>query len=217
MNHYLTEAEQGKLLSTIGQYREDKAQRDFHIVSALIASGLRIGEFLLITVGDVYAALDSNYLYIPAANRKGGKRDHSVYLTKTLRRDLINLLSIRASAEPEHYLVAGRADQTPMSARNLQQRVKEWAKEAGLAHLNITPHFFRHTAAMNLLRHSTAREPLRVVKSALGHLNINTTSIYTEASREEVAEAMNAADRTAQPRITLPQLRRQYQQRRGLL
>ena len=213
MNHYLTEAEQGKLLATIGQYREEKAQRDFHIVSALIASGLRIGEFLLVTVGDVYAALDTNYLYIPAANRKGGKRDHSVYLTKTLRRDLSSLLAIRESIDAEHYLVAGRNDQTPMSARNLQQRVKAWAKEAGLAHLDITPHYFRHTAAMNLLRHSSAREPLRVVKSALGHRNINSTSIYTEASREEVAEAMNAADQGRQPRITLAQLRREYQRR----
>lgn len=146
-------------------------------------------------------------------NRKGGKHDHSVYLTKTLRRDLSSLLAIRESTDAEHYLVAGRNDQTPMSARNLQQRVKAWAKEAGLAHLDITPHYFRHTAAMNLLRHSSAREPLRVVKSALGHRNINSTSIYTEASREEVAEAMNAADQGRQPRITLAQLRREYQRR----
>ena len=59
MNHYLTDIEQAKLLATIKQYADEKAQRDYHICSALIHSGMRIGEFLLITVGDTLAALDS--------------------------------------------------------------------------------------------------------------------------------------------------------------
>ena len=71
MNHYLTDIEQAKLLATIKQYADEKAQRDYHICSALIHSGMRIGEFLLITVGDTLAALDSGYIYIPADNRKG--------------------------------------------------------------------------------------------------------------------------------------------------
>ena len=97
MNHYLTDIEQAKLLATIKQYADEKAQRDYHICSALIHSGMRIGEFLRITVSDVIEALESGYLYIPADNRKGGKRDHSVYLTKGLRLDLIQLLELRGS------------------------------------------------------------------------------------------------------------------------
>ena len=97
MNHYLTDTEQPQLLNTIKQYADEKAQRDYHICSALIHSGMRIGEFLLITVADALAALESGYLYIPADNRKGGKRDHSVYLTKSLRLDLIQLLELRGS------------------------------------------------------------------------------------------------------------------------
>lgn len=176
MNHYLTDIEQAKLLATIKQYADEKAQRDYHICSALIHSGMRIGEFLRITVSDVIEALESGYLYIPAENRKGGKRDHSVYLTKGLRLDLIQLLELRGSYEPEHYLIAGRIDQEPMSARNMQLRVKDWAAQAGLGHLKVTPHFFRHTHAMNIIRNSTAREPLRIVKAALGHRNINTAA-----------------------------------------
>lgn len=213
MNHYLTRQEQETLLATIKQYADERAQRDYHIVSALLASGCRIGEFLQITVGDAIAALDSNYLYLPAENRKGGKRDHSVYLTKTLRQSLYHLIDIRDSADAHHYLIAGRTDDKPMSARNLQLRVKEWAELAGLKHLNITPHFFRHSLAMNLLRNSSAKEPLRIVKSALGHRNINTTAIYTEASREEVAAAMDEADKQPRQRINLAKLRRDYEKR----
>lgn len=208
MNHYLTDSEQKKLLDTIKQYADEKAQRDYHIVAALIASGCRIGEFMRITIGSALAALETGYLYIPCEHRKGGKHDHSVYLTKSLRVALANLIDIRGSFDPQHYLIAGRTDQDPMSVRNMQQRVKSWAEQAGLAHLNVTPHFFRHTLAMNLIRNSSAKEPLRIVKAALGHRNINTTAIYTAATREEVAAAMDEADTTtAKGRITLAQLR----------
>lgn len=213
MNHYLTPDEQKKLLDTIKKLADEKAQRDYYIVSALINSGMRIGEFLLITVGDAFAALDNGYLYIPAENRKGGKRDHSIYLTQSLRRDLTQLLTIRGSRDPQHYLVAGRVDQEPMSARNMQLRVKSWAEQAGLGHLKVTPHFFRHTHAMNIMRGSTAKEPLRIIKAALGHRNINTTAIYTAASREEVAAALNEIDGINRPRTTLAQLRRAHRQR----
>ena len=58
MNHYLTDTEQPQLLNTIKQYADEKAQRDYHICSALIHSGMRIGEFLLITIADVIEALE---------------------------------------------------------------------------------------------------------------------------------------------------------------
>lgn len=208
MKCYLIEEEQTKLLKTIKQYSDDLAQRDYYIVYALINSGMRINEFLNIKVADVINALNTNYLYIPKENRKGKKKDHSIYLTKTLRQAFINLLSIRESDNPDHYLVAGRQEDEPMSARNVQKRVKSWSNEAGLGHLKVTPHFFRHTHAMNILRNSTAKEPLRIIKAALGHRNLNTTSIYTEASREEVNAALDEADfKFPQPRVTLSTLR----------
>lgn len=207
MNNYLTESEQTTLLRTIKQYSDELAQRDYYIVMALINSGMRITEFRLITVGDAVTALNTNYLYIPKENRKGKKQDHSIYLTKSLRMALINLLSIRESNNSEHYLISGRTDDNPMCSRNLQKRVKKWAEEAGLKHLNITPHFFRHTLAMNILRRTTAKEPLRIIKSALGHRNINTTSIYTEASREDVVAALEETDSPRPNRVTISTLR----------
>ena len=207
MNNYLTESEQTTLLTTIKQFSDELAQRDYYIVMALIHSGMRITEFRLITVGDAVTALNTNYLYIPKENRKGKKQDHSIYLTKSLRMALINLLSIRESNNSEHYLISGRTDDNPMCSRNLQKRVKQWAEEAGLKHLNITPHFFRHTHAMNILRRTTAKEPLRIIKSALGHRNINTTSIYTEASREDVVAALEETDSPRPNRVTISTLR----------
>ena len=214
MNKYLTETEQTQLLNHIKKWAGDKAQRDYHIVSALMHSGMRIGEFLQITVADVIDAFQSGTLYIPKEHRKGGKSDHSVYLTKSLRIDLANLLGMRGSDEPEHYLVAGRNDDMPMSARNLQRRLQAWANDAGLRHLQVTPHFLRHTHAMNILRSSTAKEPLRIIKAALGHRNLNTTSIYTEASREEVQAALDEIDQQPAKRTTISTLRHQHLARR---
>lgn len=210
MKRYLTEPEQKHLLNHVKQFHDEKAQRDYHIINALISSGMRIGEFLQINVGDVVAALESKYLYIPAAHRKGGKRDHSVYLTQTLRYALIHLLGLRNSNDPAHYLVAGRHDHEPMSVRNMQQRLKQWAIDAGLGHLNVTPHFFRHTHAMNIIRKSEAKEPLRFVQAALGHRNINTTAIYTQASREELEMVLDEVDMSTKQRITRAKLRANY-------
>ena len=211
MNKYLTESEQALLLNHIKKWADDKAQRDYHIVSALMHSGMRIGEFLNITVADVIDAFKTGSLYIPKEHRKGGRSDHSVYLTKSLRIDLANLLSMRGSDDAEHFLIAGRCDDMPMSARNLQRRVQAWANDAGLSHLQVTPHFFRHTHAMNILRSSTAKEPLRIIKAALDHRNLNTTAIYTEASREEVQAALDEIDQTKPKRTTISTLRQQHQ------
>ncbi len=72
MNKYLTESEQALLLNHIKKWADDKAQRDYHIVSALMHSGMRIGEFLNITVADVIDAFKTGSLYIPTEHRKGG-------------------------------------------------------------------------------------------------------------------------------------------------
>lgn len=208
MERYLTENEQTKLLETMQKYSDDLAQRDYYITLALINSGMRINEFLNIKIKDVMAAFDTKYLYIPKENRKGKKKDHMIYLTQSLRKAFINLLSINESNEdPENYLITGRNENEPMCARNIQKRIKKWAVEAGLSHLNVTPHYFRHTYAMNIIRKSTAKEPIRIVKAALGHINLNTTAIYTEPNRESVSQALDEIDQFTPKRITISTLR----------
>ncbi|OWY40089.1 hypothetical protein CEK28_04965 [Xenophilus sp. AP218F] len=213
MKRYLTPAERQQLLNAAYRINDPLAQRDYHLMSALYYSGCRIGEFLSITLADAWDALKTGYLYLPAAHRKGGKRDHSVYLTKPLRTHLVALLNMNPSQQGGDPLVPGRHG-APLTERAAQMRVAYWAEEAGIA-MKVTPHWFRHSLAMDLLRASTAAEPLLIVKSALGHSSLNSTAMYTTPSREDLEDSMNAVAGTGGQRVTKAQLRRVYSKRRA--
>lgn len=159
--------------------------------------------------------MSSGYLYLPKAYRKGKRRDHHVRVTEALRKDLQDLLAVRAEMVPgdaheSDSLVVSRL-KDGMTVRNFQLRVKAWALRAGLPP-ESSPHWMRHTLAMNLIRRSTARSPLRIVQSVLGHSTLSSTGIYTAPSREEVDAALEeTTGADVRQRITRAQLRRAYE------
>ncbi len=62
----------------------------------------------------------------------------------------------------------------------------------------ISPHTFRHTAAMQLLR---AGIDLSVIRAWLGHVDIQTTHQYLDADVEMKREALVAAGITPEARV----------------
>ncbi|WP_114152809.1 tyrosine-type recombinase/integrase [Chromobacterium haemolyticum] len=213
MKRYLTPAERHQLFSAAYKTNDDLAQRDYHLMSALYYSGCRISEFLAMSLADVWDALKTNYLYIPAAHRKGGKKDHSVLLTKPMRMHLVALLNMNPSQNGTDPLIAGRFGEA-LTARAVQLRFRHWATEAGIT-LPVSPHWMRHTRAMDIMRSSEAKEPLLIVKSTLGHASLNSTAIYSAPSREEIEQELEALDGNGGKRTTRAQLRNRYQRRAG--
>jgi len=76
-----------------------------------------------------------------------------------------------------------------ISPRNIQQRLKHWAKKQGL-NVNITPHMLRHSFASHMLESSGE---LRSVQELLGHANISTTQIYTHLDFQHLAKVYDQA------------------------
>jgi site-specific recombinase XerC len=222
MDRYLTEDEQARLLGILktAAGRDTLGRRDDAAVRALIHSGLRIGEFLRITVIDALAALRGDYLFIPREHRKGfGKgtaRDHEVYVTAPLRRAVEDLLKVRAELFPEGCredapLIVGRNGEV-MTVRNFQLRYKEHARTAGIA--RSSPHWLRHTRGQNIMRRSTAADPRGIVQRALGHVSIASTGVYTATPREAVEAGLREVDGLRSGRrVTLAQLRREHEGR----
>ena len=97
-----------------------------------------------------------------------------------------------------------------MSVRGFQQRVAFWAGEAGLRE-GVSPHWFRHTRAMNIMRCTTATDPLGIVKAALGHASIRSTEVYARQTRANVEAALREVD--AKPRLRIGDLRRVHEGR----
>lgn len=219
MEKYLTEEEQRRLLKTLKTAPAEDlvAQRDAAAIRALLRSGCRIGEFLKISMGDALAALRSKRLFIPREHRKGGKRDHTVFVTAELESDLRGLIRVRSliapgnALETEPLIVTRRG--TVPTVRAFQLVWKKWAIKAGLPECS-SPHWARHTRAMNIMSSSTARDPRGIAQLALGHVNLATTGVYTQPGREEVESVLAEIDsHAARRRITTAQLRRAWEGR----
>ncbi|MCH2189869.1 MAG: tyrosine recombinase XerC [Gammaproteobacteria bacterium] len=76
-----------------------------------------------------------------------------------------------------------------ISTRNVQERVKYWAKRQGVE-MHVSPHMLRHSFASHVLESSGE---LRAVQELLGHANISTTQIYTHLDFQHLAQVYDDA------------------------
>lgn len=208
MERYLTKDEQQALLGAAKRVHDPLAQRDYHIMGFLLRTGLRVGEFCKISIADAQQALKTGALFVPREHRKGQGMDLRLPLTEEGRRHLRGLLVMTTGAAERDPLVAGPNNQA-ITTRSIQLRVQLWAQAAGLPG-KVSPHWLRHSRAMDIMRASTSTDPRGIVQRALGHATVATTGIYTEASKEDVAKALNEVDGQRR-RPTLKQLRRQFE------
>jgi len=212
MNKYLTEDEQKRLLLILKQTTGETARRDDALVRLLINSGLRIGECLRLSVQDAVSAVKSGYLFIPKEYRKGRpgeRRDHEVLVTHSVRQALNDLLALRDGAPLDDALVVSRKHGI-LTVRAFQFRLAHWSRLAGLP-AGVSPHWLRHTCAMNIMARTTSSDPLGVVKARLGHSSIRSTEVYARATREKVEAALHEVD--GKPRLRLADLRRMHEGR----
>lgn len=233
LHRYLAPEQQRLLLTTVGRLSDLYARRDHAWIRALLTSGLRIQEFALITVGAAQEALRGKYLFIPKEHRKGKtlfnadgsvkkviRADHRVFVTAALGAALRDLVAIRfeisgaEALDPAAALVVSRhhGAGAPMTVRSYQLRLKHWAVLAGLP-ADVSPHWLRHSRAMNIMRSSESSDPRGVAQAALGHVSIGSTGVYTGVMREEVEAALERTDADGPKRVTLAQLRRDWEGR----
>ena len=215
---YLTEAEQQALLRHMHLRRADAlALRDGALMRLLLHTGMRLGETLALTQAEALQALRSGWLFIPREHRKGKRADHTVLATEPVKAALQDLLAARVAMQKGQTafelepLVISRLGQR-MTARAVQKRVKGWCADAGIEG-DVTPHWFRHTRAKNIMRRSSSSDPRGVVQAALGHASIGSTGIYTAVSKEELAAALEEVDGPGDRRKVKRDLRKGYERR----
>lgn len=198
---YLTESEQQRLLAGASRLKDPLAQRDYHWMAALMLTGMRIQEWSLLTVPLVERALACGWLVNSREKCKGKRRSNEYMVTAPLRNHLQALvalsqqlgagLEVPAAGQP---LVWGRdvdGKAGPLSVRSYEARLKHWVRVAGLDE-RVSPHWLRHTLGMNVIRRSRGNNPLKVAQLALNHSSLRSTGIYTQMSREEFEQEMQA-------------------------
>lgn len=200
MRRSLSIEEERRLFKCVGSRSSREARRDHAWMRALRFSGCRVGEFSAVSVGAALMALQRRHLFLPRETRKGGRRDHDVLVTSDLAAALRDLLRVREEqagvrtpdVDRSEPLVLNRYG-TRLSIRSYQLRLDYWAREAGLE-IEVSPHWFRHTQAMRIMRQSTAADPRGIVQRVLGHADIQSSAIYTQPTRDDVLRAMEEAN-----------------------
>jgi integrase/recombinase XerD len=156
-------------------------QRDRAMLELMYASGLRVSELVGLTLAQLNLAHGVARLL-----GKGG-RERLVPIgepaIESIERYLRHARPVLADGVASDFLFLSRRGE-PMTRQNFWQRLKSYARQAGIGSA-LSPHTLRHAFATHLLENGA---DLRAVQSLLGHADLSTTQIYTHVARARLKE-----------------------------
>jgi integrase/recombinase XerD len=180
----LTADEQGRLERHLRKKNGSAGLRNLVMVHLMVNAGLRAGEVR----GLRWANLDAESGRLKIRGK--GNRERIIWLGKA---DVALLLAWRAAQPPSskppssNLVFTSLADgNRPVCGRWLRGFINRIAARSGIFK-PVHCHTLRHTFATDLYRQT---KNLRLVQKALGHASINTTTIYTHITDEELEMAM---------------------------
>jgi site-specific recombinase XerD len=172
---FLEPEETTALLAAVDRSRWE-GRRDYTLLVVAIQTGLRISELLGLNCGDITVGTGAHL----RCDGKGRKQ-RAVPLTKPVESVLRTWLAERNGRrdEPLFATCTGRR----LSCDAVQRRITIHTAAAAdrcpsLQNRRLSPHIFRHTAAMNLLH---AGVDTTVIALWLGHADVRSTNAYLHA------------------------------------
>lgn len=163
--------------------------RNRMILELLFATGVRVSELVSIKLTDI----DFKDRSIKITGK--GKKDRIVYFNKVCQEVMSNYV-INARQEllkgkRNDYLIINHLG-NKITSRGVQDIIEKVLLKSSIKH-KISPHTLRHTFATLLLKEGM---DIREVQELLGHERLETTSIYTHVTNEELRKAyLNALPR----------------------
>ena len=164
-------------------YYQDKALRDYAIVTLLLRTGLRTIEVIRANVEDITFKGSQRVLLVHGKGRD--ERDNFVLLTDKAYQPIADYLATRdkvTGSDPLFTSTSNNSKGERLSTRSISYIAKEGLKAIGLDERSFTAHSLRHTTAVNILR---AGGSLETAQFTLRHSNPATTQIYTATLNEE--------------------------------
>ena len=160
-------------------------ERDTLVLELLYATGLRVSELVNIKISDINKS-DKSIKVLG----KGSKERIVLYNNHTkvaLDKYLSDGYHSLNKKNNGYLILNNRGDR--ISDRYIRDIINKYVKKAGLD-IKISPHTLRHTFATDMLEEGS---DLMTVKELLGHESLNTTSIYTHITNEQIRKTYNNA------------------------
>jgi site-specific recombinase XerD len=172
-----------------------RGRRDHALLLFLMRTGARVSESVGTNAVDLWLDPPRQVLI-----RGKGLKERVVPLDEDLAAILKDLRAERglAGAEAPVFVDARGRRLTRFGVTHIVRRAvaKASTQYPHLRRRDISPHSFRHTAAMRMLQ---AGVDLAVIRAWLGHVDIQTTHQYLEADVEMKRQALAAAGITSEP------------------
>lgn len=154
------------------------ANRNKLTVILMLNCGLRVSELISLKWSDIELNERSGTILVRYG--KGGK-GRAIPLNLDARQALTSWSKL---AGKTGYVLSGKSSLGP---KVIQHHVANIGHSAGIDD-KLKPHILRHTFGKNLVDQGV---PLDQVSRLLGHRNVNTTSIYTVPSQQDLARAVD--------------------------
>jgi site-specific recombinase XerD len=169
--------------------------RDFCIITLFLNCGMRLSELVGINIHDCKAERDSEtgemMRYIKVMGK--GSKERVIYLNKACidAYDIWYNVRMKVAEEVkrlryENALFISTRYQR-IANRTVQQITTDALKQSQLDGMGFSVHKLRHTAATLMYQNGV---DVRVLKDVLGHVNLNTTQIYTHVANRQLRQAI---------------------------
>lgn len=181
---YLTFEQMEKLLGYFDL--SDPVQvRNRAIIEVMYACGLRVSECAGLLIKDIH--LKERYLTVLGKESKERMIPFYPRCAQLLEYYMNNVRP--TFLQEEHGILFVNQKGKPITSRSIQMIVEKSGEQAGLS-LHVHPHMIRHSFATHLLDNGC---DLRVVQELLGHVNLQTTQIYTHVTQDRLARVVEDA------------------------
>ena len=161
-------------------------QRNLLILEMLYATGVRVMELVNIKISDIDRYNNSIKIF-----GKGSKERmvfYGTYASDALDLYLKDGRGKLSCGKDSEYLFLNKNGGV-LSTRYVRKMIDDVVRKCGIDY-HISPHTIRHTFATDMLN---AGCDLMSVKELLGHSSIDTTSIYTHVSNEQIKQVYEFA------------------------
>lgn len=183
--NYLSLNEAKKLLSLYSDSKKTKEIRDNAILHIFLNCGLRRSELSNLKISD-FNLKEDKFLILGKGNK-----ERMGYLNKSTKDALLKYLDIRKTLQVKSkkdaniLFISNKGGK--LSKNAIRDIVKGSYEKAGINTDEYTVHTLRHTCATLMYRSGT---DINTIKEVLGHVQIDTTEIYTHLYDKDVMTAM---------------------------
>ena len=177
--NYLSIVEIDTIIEEIDEDNDEDIKEKF-IFELLYSTGIRVSECASIKLSDI------DYQNKTIRIMGKGSKERLVYYGESCERLLNKYLSIRNNLIKDgiEYLLVNQKG-SKISRESIEYIIDKIIKKSSVKH-KISPHTLRHSFATHLLDNGA---DLKSVQELLGHVNLNTTEIYTHISNERLRKA----------------------------